>query len=77
MPSSLIAIFLVVLKMTAQEALEEFTKFVVDVYKDPDQNPKKQTDRLNKAVYDILKRHGVNKRTSLVSANKSTPTCRL
>jgi hypothetical protein len=77
MPFSLIAIFLVVLKMTALEALEEFTKFVVEVYKDPDQNPKKQTDRLNKAVYDILQRCGVNKRTKLVSANKPTPTCRL
>jgi hypothetical protein len=74
---SLIAIFLVVLKMTTKEALEEFTKFVVEVYKDPDQNPKIQTDRLNKAVYDILQRHGVNKRTKLVSANKPTPTCRL
>jgi hypothetical protein len=77
MPFSLIAIFLVVLKMTAQEALEEFTKFVVQVYKDPDQNPKKQTDRLNKAIYDILQRQGINKRTKLVSANKPAPTCRL
>jgi hypothetical protein len=77
MAFSLIAILLVVLKMTAKEALEEFTKFVVEVYKDPDQNPKKQTGRLKEAVYGILKRHGVDKRTKLVSANQPTPTCRL
>jgi hypothetical protein len=73
----LIAIFLVVFKMTAKEALEEFTKFVVEVYKDPDQNPVKQTDRLKEAVHGILRRHRVNKRTKLILANKPSPTCRL
>jgi hypothetical protein len=74
---SLISIFLVILKMTAKEALEEFTKFVVDVYKDADQDRNKQTKRLEEALDGILERHRFAKETKLIQADEPTPTCRL
>jgi hypothetical protein len=74
---SLIAIFLVVFKMTAKEALDEFTKFVVEVYKDADQDPRKQTKRLTAAIEGILERHEFSKETKLIQADKPTATCKL
>jgi len=73
----LVAIFLVVIKMTAKEALEEFTKFVVDVYKDAGQDRSKQTKRLEGALDRILERHRFAKETKLIQADEPTPTCRL
>jgi hypothetical protein len=73
----LIAIFLVVFKMTAQEALEEFTKFVVEVYKDADQDPKKRTTRLEEALDGILKKHKFDKETRLIPADEHMATCKL
>jgi hypothetical protein len=73
----LLAIFLVVFKMTAKEALEEFTKFVVDVYKGADQDRNKQTKRLEGALDGILKRYRFAKETKLIQADEPTPTCRL
>jgi hypothetical protein len=74
---SLIAIFLVVFKMTATEALEEFTKFAIEVYKDADQDPGRQTKRLNGVLEGILERHGLAKETKLIPMDQPTPTCKL
>jgi hypothetical protein len=63
--------------MTAKEALDEFTKFAVDVYKDPNCDPNKQTERLQRAIYSILKRHEIDKDMNLIMENKPTPSCRL
>jgi hypothetical protein len=74
---SLIAIFLVIFKMTAKETLEEFTKFIVEVYKDADQDPRKQTKRLEGALEEILDRHKFAKETRLIQAEEPTATCKL
>jgi hypothetical protein len=74
---SLVAIFLVVFKMTAKEALEEFTKFVVEVYKHADQDPSKQTRRLKLALDGILERYKFAKETKLIQADELTATCKL
>jgi hypothetical protein len=73
----LIAIFLVIFKMTAQEALEEFTKFVVDVYKDADRDPEKQTKRLKEALERILEKHKFAKETRLLPVDEQMPPCKL
>jgi hypothetical protein len=73
----LIAIFLVVFKMTATEALEEFTKFAVEVYKNADKDAKKQTKRLKAAVEGILERRELAKETKLIPTDQPTPTCKL
>jgi hypothetical protein len=74
---SLIAIFLVIFKMTVKEALEEFIKFIAEVYKDADQDPRKQTRRLEGALEGILERHKVAKETKLIQADEPTATCKL
>jgi hypothetical protein len=63
--------------MTAKEALEEFTKFAIDVYKDADRDPKKQTERLQKEIYGILDNHGIDKDRNLIKEDQPTPSCRL
>jgi hypothetical protein len=63
--------------MTAKEALAEFTKFAVEVYKDTDPNPQKQTEKLKQVIYDILERHGMDKDRRLVMENEPMPGCRL
>jgi hypothetical protein len=73
----LIAIFLVVFKMTAKEALEEFTRFVVEVYKDADGDPEKQTKRLKEALDGILEKHKFDKETRLIAVDEPTATCKL
>jgi hypothetical protein len=73
----LLAIFLVVFKMTAKEALEEFTKFVVHVYKDADQDRSKQAKRLERALNENFERRKVAKETKLIQADQPTATCKL
>jgi hypothetical protein len=73
----LIAIFLVVLKLTAKDALDEFTKFVVKVFKDVDRDPGKQTEKLTRAINDTLDRHGVAKDTKLVPTSQRGAMCKL
>ena len=63
--------------MTAKEALEEFTKFTVEVYKDVDQDPRKQTERLIRALDGIPEKYGIDKDAKLVMENAAVPTCRL
>ena len=59
------------------EALEEFTNFAVEVYKDPDHDPKKQTEKLKRAIYGILEKRGIDGERELIPPNEPTPTCRL
>jgi uncharacterized membrane protein len=73
----LVAIFLVVFKMTAKEALEKLTKFVVEVYKDADLDPQKQTRRLKAALEEILEKHKFTKETKLIAADEPMATCKL
>lgn len=75
--TSLISILLVVLKLTAKEALEEFTNFVVEVFKDVDPDAKKQTEKLRHAIEKILERHGVDKEVRLIPTNGPAQTCKL
>jgi hypothetical protein len=63
--------------MTAQEALEEFTKFVVEVYKDADRNPEEQTKRLKQSLEGILERHRLAKETRLIAVDEPIATCKL
>jgi hypothetical protein len=76
MQFSLVAIFLVVFRMTAKEALDEFTKFV-EVYKDADQDPKRQTKRLKEALEGILEKHKFDKETRLIPADEPMAACKL
>jgi hypothetical protein len=74
---SLIAIFLVILKMTAAEALKEFTSLVDEVFKDITPNPKKRTERLRSVIASILERHGVEKSADLIPSGGPSATCKL
>jgi hypothetical protein len=73
----LIAIFLVVLKMTAKDALDEFTKFVVGVFKDISRDPQKQTEKLTRTINGVLERHGIAKDTKLIPTRQPASTCKL
>ncbi|KIM23830.1 hypothetical protein M408DRAFT_46864, partial [Serendipita vermifera MAFF 305830] len=73
----LIAILLVVLKMTAGEALETFTDLVNKVFKDADRNPDKQTERLKQWIRNVLTKYEVVPGTKLVSPNGTGPACKL
>ncbi|KIM20767.1 hypothetical protein M408DRAFT_44713, partial [Serendipita vermifera MAFF 305830] len=73
----LIAVFLAVLKMTADEALETFADVINKVFKDTSPNPTMQTEKLKKVVNEILAKHHVPLDTKLVPANGAPPTCRL
>jgi hypothetical protein len=75
--SRLIAIFLVILKMTAKDALDEFTTFVVEVFKDVNRDPRKQTEKLTQAINGVLERHGVAKDAKLLPTGRLAPMCRL
>jgi hypothetical protein len=75
--SRLIAIFLVVLEMTAKDALDEFTKFVVEVFKDISRDPRKQTEKLTRTINGILDRYRVAKDTELVPTSRPAASCKL
>lgn len=72
----LIAILLAVLQMSARQALEAFTQLVLEVFTDPDQDPKKQTDKLKKAVNALLQCHGFDGKARLCPTEQSFPSCR-
>jgi hypothetical protein len=69
--------FLVVLKMTATEALEEFTSLVDKVFKDVTTNPKRRTESLESMIASILERHGVEKSAELIPGSEPSPICKL
>jgi hypothetical protein len=75
--SRLIAIFLVVLKMTAKDALNEFTTFVIEVFKDVNHDPRKQTEKLTRTLHGILERHRIAKDAKLIPTTAPAPTCKL
>jgi hypothetical protein len=74
---SLVAIFLVVFKMTATEALEEFTGMVDKVFKDVTANPKKRTEKLKVVIASILERYGVDQSADLIPSSGPSPRCKL
>ena len=73
----LIAMLLVVVEMTAEEALEEFTSLAIKVFKDIDENPEIQTHKLGKAIKFILNKQGVDENTPLISSSGTSPVCKL
>jgi hypothetical protein len=77
MPLSLIAIFLVVFRMTAKEALDGFSNFAVDVFKEVAPDPRKQTEKLTRTIHGILERYGMVKDAKLLPPSQNTPTCKL
>lgn len=56
---SLIAIMLVKLRMTVEEASEEFWTIIQDVYQQKDIIPKERTQRLKRCIEDIMNRKGL------------------
>jgi hypothetical protein len=69
--------FLVILKMTVTEALEEFTNLVDKVFKDVAADPKKRTEILKNMIASTLERYGVKKSAELIPGNGPLPTCKL
>jgi hypothetical protein len=69
--------FLVILKMTAADALKEFTSLVDEVFKDITTNPKKRTERLKSIIASILERNGVEQSADLIPSGGPSPTCKL
>jgi hypothetical protein len=68
---------LVVLKMTATQALEEFTNLVDEVFKDVTGDSKKRTEKLKRVIEGIMERHGLEKAAELIPASGPSPTCKL
>jgi len=68
---------LVVFKMTAAEALKEFTNLVGVVFKDIAVDPNVQTEKLKRVIEDVLSRHGIDKTAELVSSSEPSPACKL
>ena len=66
-----------VFKMTAEDALDEFSKFAVEVFKDVNSNPRKQTDKLTRTIHGILERYGIDKDVKLVPTDRPASTCKL
>jgi hypothetical protein len=75
--SRLIAIFLVVLKMTTKDALDEFSDFATEVFDNVDSDPRKQTGKLTRTIDGVLERHRIAKDAKLVTTNETVPTCKL
>jgi hypothetical protein len=69
--------FLVVLKMTVKEALEEFTSLVDEVFKEIAMDPTRRTKKLKKVIESILEKRGLDKSVELIRASEPPPTCRL
>jgi hypothetical protein len=63
--------------MTVKEALDEFTNFAVEVFKEVVRDPRRQTEKLARTIYRILERHGIAKDAKLVPKNKTAATCKL
>jgi hypothetical protein len=67
----------VVLKLTAKDALDEFSNFVVEVFKDVSGDPRKQTEKLTRTINGILERHGLAKDAKLIPTTAPPRTCKL
>ena len=66
-----------VLKLTAKDALDEFTTFVVEVFKDVSRDPRKQTEKLTRTIHGILERYDITKDAKLVSTDQRAAMCKL
>jgi len=73
MYGSLIAILLVIFKLTARDALEEFTNFVLKVFDDTARDPIKRTERLQQAIASILDKHGIHEGARLIPTSGPAP----
>jgi hypothetical protein len=73
----LIAIFLVFLKLTAKQALEEFTSFVIEAFGEVNPNPGKQTEKLNLSIETILRKYNINKDDKLITPGSPEHPCKL
>jgi hypothetical protein len=63
--------------MTAKDALDEFTTVVIEVFKDVNRDPRKQTEKLTRTINGVLERHGMAKDAKLVPTGQPAPMCRL
>jgi hypothetical protein len=63
--------------MTAKEALDEFSRFAVEVFKDVDRDPRKQTEKLTRTISGILERHGIAKDVKLIPTSRPASRCNL
>jgi len=63
--------------MTAKDALDEFTTFVVEIFKDVDIDPRKQTEKLTQTINGILERQRIAKDAKLIPTNQLASTCKL
>jgi hypothetical protein len=61
--------------MTVKDALDEFSKFVVEVFKDVDRDRRRQTEKLTRTINGILERHGIAQDVKLMPATPGT--CKL
>jgi hypothetical protein len=69
--------FLVILKMTAADALKEFTSLVDEVFKDITTDTKKRTERLKAMIASILETYGVEKSADFIPSSGPSPACKL
>ena len=63
--------------MTANEALDEFSKFVFEVFQEVAPDPRKQKEKLMRTTYSILERYGIAKDKKLIPRNETEPECKL
>jgi hypothetical protein len=69
--------FLVILQMTAREALEEFTRFVIEVFNDEMHDPMERTKKLKRMIFLILEKYGIDKERTLIPSSGPAPRSRL
>jgi hypothetical protein len=63
--------------MTAKDALDEFSRFVAQIFKDIDHDPRKQTEKLARTINGVLERHGIPNDAKLIPTTASAPTCKV
>jgi hypothetical protein len=63
--------------MTVKDALDEFSTFVAEVFKDVSRDPLKQTEKLTRTINGILERHGIAKDARLTPTTAPPWTCKL
>lgn len=73
----LIAILLVIFKMSTSEALEEFADISIKVFKDVHPDPRMQTRKLKRVVQDIFDRYDIDPERKLISEGDATQHCKL
>jgi hypothetical protein len=63
--------------MTVKDALDEFSRFVVEIFKDIDRDPRKQTEKLIRTIHAVLERHDMAKDAKLIPTTTAAPTCKV